>query len=116
MALLDSGSTTNAVSEEVVISVVNRARSRGLSPEDEGWPVRFERWDDIDGAGGIALGRHLRIIGGTPYAGQARRTWASKRDPDHEVQDLRTKDMQVDGSRDWSAVAGAAAVGSWGED
>ena len=63
MALLDSGSTTNAVSEEVVISVVNRARSRGLVPEDEAWPIKLERWEDIDGAGGIGLGRHLKIIG-----------------------------------------------------
>ena len=63
MALLDTGSTTNAVGEEVIVIVVNGARSSGLTPEDEAWPVKFERWDDIGGAGGITVGRPLRIIG-----------------------------------------------------
>ena len=63
MALLDTGSSTNAVGEEVIVGVVNRARSSGLTPGDEAWPVKFERWDDIGGAGGVAVGRTLRIIG-----------------------------------------------------
>ena len=68
MAWFDTGASTSAVAEEVVVSIVNRARSRGLVAEDGEWPVKFERWEDASGISGIVTGRALKVIGSVVLA------------------------------------------------
>ena len=44
IALLDTGASTNAIPEELVVALINGAIGDGLTPQNENWPVRLERW------------------------------------------------------------------------
>jgi len=61
--LLDTGATTNAVAEEVVLAIIDHALGRGFVPGDPQWPVRLEKWGKPDLVKGVARGRALEIIG-----------------------------------------------------
>jgi len=60
--LIDSGAATNVVAEEVVLYLMNTARSAGQKPGDKNWPVlAFERWGREDEATGVAAHSPLII-------------------------------------------------------
>ena len=61
--MLDTGATTNAVAEELVIEVLNHALTVGLAPGDPKWPVRLERWAHPELVTGVAKGRGVQVIG-----------------------------------------------------
>jgi len=62
-AVLDTGASTNAVPEELVLSLINAAHEQGLSPQSRDWPVALEWWNDGDRLTGLAKGHDLEIIG-----------------------------------------------------
>ena len=112
IALFDSGASTNGVSEEVVIGVVNEALSKGLTPEDEAWPVKFEvegcrrsGWDQR----GKSDPSHRR----SPFASQIWGTSGHAGDPGDAVQDLRKGNMRMGRPSDRWPVAGSISVGTW---
>eukprot|EP00969_Alexandrium_andersonii_P326480 14425672-Alexandrium_andersonii.AAC.1 len=39
VALLDSGAAANAVTEELIVGCINRARKYGLDPKDPAYPI-----------------------------------------------------------------------------
>ena len=64
VALLDTGASTNAIPEEVVVAIINNAYALGMKPEDEDWPVQLERWaGSSEFVTGIARSQDLHIIG-----------------------------------------------------
>ena len=62
-ALLDTGASTNAVPEELVIALINHAIERGIRPQDKAWPVSLERWEGLETVTGVARGQDLEIVG-----------------------------------------------------
>ena len=62
-ALLDTGATTNAIAEDVVVSILNRALSRGVAVGDEAWPAKFERWRNVRGIRGIVPEQFIEVLG-----------------------------------------------------
>ena len=55
--LLDGGAGSNHVTEELVVSILNRAAALGLKPGDKGFPiVQFEQWVYPEFVHGIASG------------------------------------------------------------
>ena len=65
--MLDTGATTNAVAEELVIEVLNHALTVGLTPGDPKWPVRLERWAHPELVTGVAKGRGVQVIGAVVF-------------------------------------------------
>ncbi len=64
LALLDTGASTNAVSEEVILRLWEAASGMGISLEDERWPVaRLEHWSSSEKVLGVAKGTTLEVIG-----------------------------------------------------
>ena len=106
VALFDTGASTSAVAEEVVVSIVNRARSRGLVAEDGEWPVKFERWEDATGISGIVTGRALKVIGSVVLA-----VHFGKREGRQTMQAMRFK-IIAKGTCSWAGlVIGGSFVG-----
>ena len=62
--VFDTGSSTNVIPEEVVVELINHARFEGTTPQDEGWPVKLQRWTAAETVMGVTLGGKYRIIGG----------------------------------------------------
>ena len=62
-AVLDTGASTNAVPEELVLSLINAAHEQGLSPQSRDWPVALEWWNNGERLTGLARGHDLEIIG-----------------------------------------------------
>ena len=62
-ALLDTGASTNAVPEEILVALINHAFAKGLRPQDPDWPVSLERWRGTETVTGVARGQDLEIIG-----------------------------------------------------
>ncbi len=64
LTLLDTGASTNAVSEEVVPRIWQAASSMGIPMNDERWPVvRLEHWGPSEKVLGVAKGKTLEVIG-----------------------------------------------------
>ena len=63
IALLDTGASTNAIPEELVVALINGAIGDGLTPQNENWPVRLERWKGSETVTGVARGQDLTIVG-----------------------------------------------------
>lgn len=63
VALLDTRATTNAIAEEVVVDLIDRALAEGLVPKDREWPIRLERWGNPETVTGVAKNQALRIVG-----------------------------------------------------
>ena len=62
-ALLDTGASTNAVPEELIIALINHSIAKGLRPGQDKWPVALERWNGTETVSGVARGQDLEIIG-----------------------------------------------------
>ena len=63
IALLDTGASTNAIPEELVVALINQAYDDGKDPTDADWPVRLERWKGAESVTGVARGQDLTIVG-----------------------------------------------------
>jgi len=63
VSLLDTGASTNAVPEELVINLINRAYEQGMTPNSPEWPVALEKWTGGNRVTGVAKGQDLEIIG-----------------------------------------------------
>ncbi|CAL1170400.1 unnamed protein product [Cladocopium goreaui] len=62
--LLDGGAGSNHVTEELVVSILNRAAALGLKPGDKGFPiVQFEQWVYPEFVHGIASGSPVPLKG-----------------------------------------------------
>ena len=62
--LLDGGAGSNHVTEELVVSILNRAATLGLKPGDKGFPiVQFEQWIYPEFVHGIASGSPVPLKG-----------------------------------------------------
>ena len=62
-ALLDTGASTNAVPEELVVCLINQATKKGFRPQDKEWLVILERRKGSEAVSGVARGQDLEIIG-----------------------------------------------------
>ena len=63
IALLDTGASTNAIPEELVIALINRAYEDGMDPHARDWPFSLERWKGAESVTGVAKGQDLSIVG-----------------------------------------------------
>ena len=64
IALLDTGASTNAIPEELVVDLINEARARGFKWRTAEWPIDLETWDGKDEiVTGIARSQELRVMG-----------------------------------------------------
>ena len=63
ISLLDTGASTNAVPEELVLNIINAAFEKGMNPGSKDWPVALECWSGGGKATGVAKGHDLEIIG-----------------------------------------------------
>ena len=62
-SLLDTGASTNAVPEELVLNIINAAFEKGMNPGSKDWPVALECWSGGERVTGVAKGHDLEIIG-----------------------------------------------------
>eukprot|EP00969_Alexandrium_andersonii_P082294 3627152-Alexandrium_andersonii.AAC.1 len=61
VTLLDSGAAANAVTEELIVGCINRAREYGLDPRDPRYPiVQLERHSEREAVTGIARGHAVQ--------------------------------------------------------
>ena len=91
IALLDTGASTNAIPEELVVALINGAIGDGLTPQNENWPVRLERWKGSETVTGVARGQDLTIVGAAVMPVFVPRTGWKREDPEDAVQDLRKR-------------------------
>ena len=62
--LLDGGAGSNHVTEELVVSILNRAAALGLKPDDSRFPIiQFEQWVYPEYVHGIASGSPVPLKG-----------------------------------------------------
>ena len=62
--MLDGCAGSNHVTEELVVSILNKAASLGLKPEDKGFPIiQFEKWIYQEFVHGIASGSPVPLRG-----------------------------------------------------
>ena len=48
IALFDTGASTNAIPAELVVDLINEARSQGFKWRTAEWPIDLETWDGKD--------------------------------------------------------------------
>eukprot|EP00969_Alexandrium_andersonii_P373306 15483686-Alexandrium_andersonii.AAC.1 len=66
VALLDSGAAVSAVTEELIVGCINRARDYGLGPEDPAYPIaQLERYSESE-AVAHATGCAVRFAASEP--------------------------------------------------
>eukprot|EP00969_Alexandrium_andersonii_P102601 4529298-Alexandrium_andersonii.AAC.1 len=62
--LLDTGAAVNAVTEELIVGCINRAREYGLDPGDPRYPIaQLERDSEREAVTGIARGHAVQATG-----------------------------------------------------
>ena len=62
--MLDGGAGSNHVTEELIVSILNKAASLGLNPEDPKFPIiQFEKWVYQEFVHGIASGSPVPLKG-----------------------------------------------------
>ena len=62
--LLDYGAAVNAVTEEIIVGMINEAAARGVKPTDRNYPlVQLEQTAEPESVAGIAKGRAVQISG-----------------------------------------------------
>jgi len=62
-AVLDTGASTNGISEETVVDMMNFMFRQGKRPGGEGWPFQLERWQDPRPVRGLAQNVILKVLG-----------------------------------------------------
>jgi len=63
ITLLDTGASTNAIPEELVVALINQAYEDRNTPGFKEWPVKLERWKGPESVTGVARGQDLTIVG-----------------------------------------------------
>ena len=62
--LLDTGASVNAVTEELLVGIINRAKKMGLKSTDPDYPiVQLERWQRKESVAGVARDSPVRLVG-----------------------------------------------------
>ena len=62
--LLDTSASVNAVTEELLVGIINRAKKLGLKSTDPDYPiVQLERWQTKESVAGVARDSPVRLVG-----------------------------------------------------
>ena len=61
--LLDTGAAVNSITEELVVGMINKARSMVLRADHDDFPIwQFEKWHEEERVHGVAAGATVRSL------------------------------------------------------